>query len=77
MRTTGIVRRIDELGRIVIPKETRVNLDLSENDSVEIFTEDNNVILKKYEPGCIFCGHARDVKIFRGKCICKSCIKEM
>ena len=65
MRSTGIVRRIDQLGRVTIPMETRNILGIKVNDSLEIFTEDNMIILKKYQPCCIFCGNARDVMTFQ------------
>lgn len=77
MRSTGIVRRIDDLGRIVIPKETRRVLGIKEGDSLEIFTEDENIILKKYQPGCVFCSDAKEVINFKGKMICKNCLKDI
>ena len=77
MRSTGIVRRIDQLGRVTIPMETRNILGIKVNDSLEIFTEDNMIILKKYQPCCIFCGNARDVMTFKGQNICPACIKEI
>ncbi len=77
MKSTGIVRRIDELGRITIPKETRTMLNIHDNDSLEIFTEDNMILLKKYQPCCIFCGNARDVMTFKGQNICPSCIRDI
>lgn len=77
MRSTGIVRKIDDLGRIVIPKETRRVLGIKEGDSLEIFTEDENIILKKYQPGCVFCGDAKEVVNFKGKMICKNCLKDI
>lgn len=74
----GVIRRVDQLGRIVLPIELRRKLDiLVEKDSLEIYVEGNSVILKKYEPACIFCGNARNVFIFKGKNICPSCIKEI
>lgn len=77
MKSTGIVRKIDELGRIVIPIELRRILDISDKDSVEIFTEDGTIVLKKYEPACIFCGQAKQVSNVRGKMICHSCLSEI
>lgn len=78
MKATGIVRKIDNLGRIVIPKELRKVLDIKENESgLEIFTENDMVILRKYEPTCIFCGEGKDVEEIKGKNICKSCLKEL
>ncbi len=77
MKSTGIVRKVDELGRIVLPIELRRTLDIAEKDSLEIYVDDNMVILKKYEPCCIFCGNAKDIFVFKGKNICPSCIKEL
>lgn len=77
MRSTGIVRKVDELGRIVMPIELRRSLDISEGNSLEIFTENEDIILRKYEPGCIFCGDSLNVKNFKGKTICTKCLKEM
>jgi len=77
MKSTGIVRKVDELGRVVLPIELRRNLNIAEKDSLEIYVDGNSVILKKYEPDCIFCGDARDVISFKGKNVCKSCLKEL
>ncbi|MBE6686367.1 MAG: AbrB/MazE/SpoVT family DNA-binding domain-containing protein [Ruminococcaceae bacterium] len=77
MKSTGIVRPIDEVGRIVIPIEIRNTLDIQSKDKVEIFIDDDKIILKKYEPACIFCGNASDVKFYKGKLICKDCLEEI
>ena len=77
MKSLGIVRKVDELGRIVLPIETRKRLELAAGDGVEIFVEKDRVILKKYEPCCIFCGDANDVTIYKEKKICKACLEEM
>ena len=78
MKATGIVRRIDDLGRVVIPKEIRRTLRIKEGTPLEIFTDrEGQIILKKYEPACIFCGDARDVINYKGKNICKNCLEEM
>lgn len=77
MKATGIVRRIDRLGRIVIPKEICKTLNIKENDPLEIFTEDNKILLRKYQPCCIFCGNARDVTTYKEQNICPACIKEL
>ncbi len=76
MKSTGVVRRVDELGRIVIPIELRRTLDIAEKDALEIYVDGEQIILKKYEPACIFCGDARDVTNYKGKNICKSCMEE-
>ncbi len=77
MKSSGIVRRLDELGRIVLPKELRKTLDLNNRDSVEIYTKDSMIILKKYEPACIFCDNTEDIVNFNGKNVCKNCIKKL
>ncbi len=77
MKSTGIVRKVDELGRVVLPIELRRTLDISEKDSLEIYVDGNTVILKKYEPSCIFCGNAKDVFVFKGKNICPACMNEL
>lgn len=77
MKSTGIVRRIDELGRIVLPIELRNKMDIKTKDSVEIFVDEDKIVLKKYTPACIFCGSADEVIQFNGKLICKHCIEEM
>ncbi|MFL0164538.1 AbrB/MazE/SpoVT family DNA-binding domain-containing protein [Candidatus Clostridium helianthi] len=77
MKSTGVVRRVDELGRIVIPIELRRTLDIAEKDSLEIYVDGGQVILKKYEPACIFCGEGRDIINYKGKNICKNCLNEI
>ncbi|MDD4493425.1 MAG: AbrB/MazE/SpoVT family DNA-binding domain-containing protein [Eubacteriales bacterium] len=76
MRSIGIVRRVDELGRIVLPKELRKSLTIAEGDPMEIFVDGSTILLKKYEPACIFCGEASDIVMHKGKNICKQCFKE-
>ncbi len=78
MKSLGIVRRIDHVGRIVLPKELRTMFNLEDNiDSVEIFVDEDKIILKKYEPSCIFCGSADDVEEYMGKKICKACVSKL
>lgn len=77
MKATGIVRRVDELGRIVIPKELRRVMGINVGDSLEIFTDNNNIILKKYSPFCIFCGSSEAVLSYNGKCICSKCLENI
>lgn len=77
MKSTGIVRKVDELGRIVLPIELRRTLDIAEKDSLEIYVDGPTIVLKKYQPACIFCDDARDVVNFKGKNVCQHCIKEM
>lgn len=77
MKTTGITRQIDSFGRFVVPKELRSNLGIEDNDFIEIFTEDDKIILKKYAPGCMFCGKGGKLYYFKGKMICESCKEEI
>lgn len=77
MKSTGIVRKVDELGRVVIPIELRRTLQIAEKDPLEIYVDGEKIILKKYEPACIFCGNADNVRIYRDKNICTSCLEEM
>jgi transcriptional pleiotropic regulator of transition state genes len=77
MRSTGIVRKIDELGRVVIPKELRRTMDIDVGDALEVFTEGEHIVFKKYEPGCIFCGRVEGVIVHKGKNICPTCRAEL
>lgn len=77
MKSTGIVRNIDELGRVVVPKEIRRKLGISNTDPVEIYVEDDKIILKKYIPVCHFCGGSEDLREYKDKNICLSCINEL
>ena len=77
MKSLGIVRKVDELGRIVLPIETRKRLGLAPKDPVEIFVEKDRVILKKYEPTCIFCGESNNISIYKEKRVCKSCLEDL
>ncbi|MGI6145432.1 MAG: AbrB/MazE/SpoVT family DNA-binding domain-containing protein [Clostridia bacterium] len=77
MRSTGIVRKVDELGRVVIPIELRRTLGIEEKDALEIYVDQEKIILKKYEPACVFCGSADNVQYFRGKLVCKECAQAM
>ena len=77
MKSTGIVRKLDDLGRIVLPIELRRTLQIEEKDPVEIFVEDDMIILKKYQPSCLFCGDAKDVISFKGRNICPNCLREL
>jgi transcriptional pleiotropic regulator of transition state genes len=77
MKSTGVVRKVDELGRIVIPVELRRTLNIDVKDALEIYVDGDQVILKKYEPACIFCGDARDVVNYKSKNICQKCLNEL
>lgn len=73
MKTTGMTRPVDSLGRIVLPKELRTMLSVDENDRMEIFVDGDTIVLRKYEPCCIFCGKVNDVITYGGKQICRDC----
>lgn len=75
LKATGIVRQVDDLGRFVIPKEIRNVLDIKERDSLEVFVNGEQVILRKYTPGCIFCGNADIAKTIEGKHVCAEHIR--
>lgn len=77
MKSLGIVRKLDNLGRIVIPIELRKTLNFADNEALEIFTEGENIILKKYETSCIFCGTSKNISKFKDKCICNNCIEQI
>lgn len=73
MKSTGVIRRVDELGRVVIPIEIRSQFGISEKDPMEIYVDGSSIILKKYEPNCVFCGSSKKLVEFEGKLICKKC----
>lgn len=77
MKSTGIVRKVDELGRIVLPIELRRTLDISERDALEIYVDGSSVILRKYQPSCVFCGNAKGVVSYKTKNICPNCLKQL
>ncbi|MDH7564948.1 MAG: AbrB/MazE/SpoVT family DNA-binding domain-containing protein [Clostridiales bacterium] len=77
MKSLGIVRKIDELGRIVLPIELRRTYEVNVGDPLEIYTEGKMIIIKKYAPECVFCGNAGNVEEFKGKNICPSCKNEI
>jgi len=77
MKSTGIVRRVDELGRVVLPIELRRTLDIEIRSPLEIYVDGDLIILRKYEPACIFCGEAKDVINFKDKIMCSDCYKEL
>ena len=77
MKSTGVVRKVDELGRIVLPKARREIMDIQEKDPLEIFTDNNRIILQKYHPACEFCSNADNVVYFGEKRICRECIDKI
>ena len=77
MKSTGIVRKVDELGRVVIPIELRRTLDIAEKDSLEIYVDSDRIVLRKYEPAYIFCGSMEDTSLFKNKMVCRACQEAM
>ena len=77
MKSTGIVRRVDELGRIVLPIELRRTLNIAEKDSLEIYVDGSSIMLRKYKPACIFCDSDKDITVLKGKNVCANCMKEL
>jgi looped-hinge helix DNA binding domain, AbrB family len=77
MKSTGIVRKVDELGRIVLPIELRRTLDIAEKDPLEIYVSEDSIILKKYQPSCVFCDSAKNIVNYKGKNVCAACIKAL
>ena len=77
MKATGIVRKVDELGRIVLPIELRRTLDIEERDALEIYLDEDKIVLQKYEPACLFCGSNKGLINYKGKNICSDCAKNI
>lgn len=77
MKSTGIVRKVDELGRIVIPIEMRRTLNIDEKDSLEIYSEGDSIVLRKYRESCVLCGSMTNSISFNGKNICVDCLKKL
>ncbi len=77
MKTTGMIRQLDALGRVVLPIELRRTLDINTRDMLEILVEGNSIILRKYEPNCLFCGSSSGLTPYKDKQICKRCLSEL
>lgn len=77
MKSTGIVRKVDELGRVVIPIEIRNKFDIVEKDPIEIYVDGSSIVLKKFEPNCIFCGNSKNLVEYKDKLICTKCLKKL
>ncbi len=77
MKSTGIIRRMDELGRVVIPIEIRNQFNIVEKDPIEIYVDGSSIVLKKFEPNCIFCGNTKNLLTYNDKLICESCSKKI
>ncbi|MBO5556631.1 MAG: AbrB/MazE/SpoVT family DNA-binding domain-containing protein [Oscillospiraceae bacterium] len=77
MKSTGIVRRVDELGRIVLPIEMRRTLDIAEKDALEIYVEGDSIILRKYQAACVFCDSVHNIREFKGRSVCAECAAKL
>lgn len=77
MKSTGIIRKVDDLGRIVLPIELRRTLDIEERDELEIFMENDRIVLQKFEPACLFCGSSKSLVSYRRKNVCQVCIQKL
>ncbi|MGE4354357.1 MAG: AbrB/MazE/SpoVT family DNA-binding domain-containing protein [Oscillospiraceae bacterium] len=77
MKATGIVRKVDDLGRIVLPIELRRSLGIDVKDPIEIYVDDDTIMLRKHDPSCIFCGNTEDIISYRGKNVCVKCAKDL
>lgn len=77
MKSTGMIRRLDELGRVVIPKEIRDKLDIKEKDPIEIYVDGSSIVLKKFETNCIFCNNSKNLLEYNEKQICKECLDKI
>ena len=77
MKATGIIRRVDELGRVVIPIEIRNQFNIVEKDPIEIYVDDSSIVLKKYQPNCVFCGNSENLIEYKNKLVCEKCSKHL
>lgn len=77
MKSTGIIRKVDELGRVVIPIEIRNKFDIAEKDPIEIYVDGSSIVLKKYEPNCVFCGNTKNLNNFKDRLVCSKCTQKL
>ena len=77
MKSTGIIRIVDELGRVVIPIEIRNKFDIAEKDPIEIYVDGSSIVLKKYEPNCVFCGNTKNLTTYKDKLVCSKCTQKL
>lgn len=77
MTISGVVRKVDDLGRVVLPGSVRKILNIQPRDSFEIYLEDDCVVLRRYEPTCAFCDSTTDIVNYKGCKICKNCLKKL
>lgn len=77
MKATGIIRKVDELGRVVIPIEIRNQFNIVEKDPIEIYVDSSSIVLKKFEPNCVFCGSTDNLIEYKNKLVCNNCSKQL
>ena len=77
MKPAGFLCKIDKLGRIVIPKPLREKYDIHTDDTLEMFTETDAIVLKKYGMHCTFCNGSDTLTVFKGKPVCQSCLNKL
>ena len=77
MKSTGIIRKVDELGRVVIPIEIRNKFDIAEKDPIEIYVDGSSIVLKKYEPNCVFCGNTKNLITYKDRLVCSKCAQKL
>ena len=77
MKSTGVVRQLDNLGRVVLPIELRRTMGIGVKDLLEVYVDGEDIILRKYQPACLFCGSMENVTEYRGKNICRNCMNEL
>ena len=77
MKTTGMIRQLDALGRVVLPIELRRTLDISEKDALEIYVEGDKIILHKDRDACVFCGSTKALSDFKGRYVCADCLSKL
>ena len=77
MKSTGIIRKVDELGRVVIPIEIRNKFDIAEKDPIEIYVDGSSIVLKKYEPNCVFCGNTKNLITYKDRLVCSKCSEKL
>ena len=77
MKSTGIVRKVDELGRVVIPIEIRNKFDIAEKDPIEIYVDGSSIVLRKHESNCVFCGNTKNLITYKDRLVCSKCTQKL
>jgi AbrB family transcriptional regulator, transcriptional pleiotropic regulator of transition state genes len=77
LRRTGVARKVDQLGRVVLPAEIRRHFDISPGDLIEIAVESDAILLTKVENRCVFCGETASLSEFSGKLFCRECLNRL